>query len=300
MSMSMSGEGSGPARQVRILAASMNEILRSAFTSFWQVRQWFGQRLIFTSPDCQLTSGLCSRSQLRPKMTSWLPRPVTANVARSVWSRYRRTASQTSDMLPASFSVPSTLYTGMGRLSFFVVSLFCCTKLEFTKRSVAPQSRRPFVDSTVPVSVVCIEIGISRDFEPGVVATTYRSGRRFSHFGRHGSWERRGEVGGVAFVSCIVVETESNSVNSSTGNAAKRLCTDSGGTPSTRCPCQNPASPLRSCRMTSTLLLRRLGRRTRPQRNSSVLRCPYSEYRIAWGNPFGCVLAGHIGSRLLL
>ena len=172
-----------------MLAASMNEILCSAFTSFRHIRQWFGHQLIVTSPDCQLTSGLCSQSQVRPRMMSWLPRPVTANVAHSMWSRYRSIVSHTSDMLPASFSVPSTLYAGIGQLSFFVVSLFHCTKSECTKRLVAPQSRRPFVDSIVPVSVVCIEIGSSRYFELGVVAMTYCSGSRFSHFGRRGSCE---------------------------------------------------------------------------------------------------------------
>ena len=176
---------------------------------------------------------------------SWLPRPVTVNVACSVWSQYRRTTSHTSDMLPASFSIQSTLYTGMGRLSFFVIRLFHCTKLELTNRSVAPQSRRLFVNRTVLVPVVCIKIGSLRDFEPGFIATMYRSGSRFFHFGHRGSCERRGDVGGMAFISFIAVGgTESISVNSSTGNAAKQLCTDSGGTPSTRCPCQNPVSPL--------------------------------------------------------
>ena len=142
-----------------------------------------------TLPDCQLTSGLCSRSQVRPRMMSWLPRPVTANVACSVWSRYHSIVSHTSDMLPASFSVPSMLYTGIGWLSFFVVSLCRCMKLECTKRSVVLQLRRPFVNSIVPVSVVCIKIGSLRDFKLGIVATTYRLGSRFSHFGRCGSCE---------------------------------------------------------------------------------------------------------------
>src|ERR1700733_12074793 len=113
-------------------------------------------------------------------------------------------------------------------------------KSEFTKRSVALQSRRPFIDKTVPVSVVCIEIGILRDFELGVVAMMYHSRSRFSHFGRLGRCKRQGEGGGMAFVSFIVVAGKgSDSVKLSTGSTAKRLCTDSGGTPSTCCPSQN-------------------------------------------------------------
>ena len=71
----------------------------------------------------------------------------------SMWLQYHRTVSHTSEMLPALFSIPSTLYTGMGQLSFFIVRLFRCTKLELMKRLVMPQSRRPFVDRTMPVSV---------------------------------------------------------------------------------------------------------------------------------------------------
>jgi len=40
------------------------------------------------------------------------------------WSRYRRTMSTTLQMDPASLAVPSTLYTGMGRVRARVVSWF--------------------------------------------------------------------------------------------------------------------------------------------------------------------------------
>src|SRR5277367_7052512 len=103
-----------------MLSDSLNATFRSFFTSLWQVRQWSGQRLILTSPDVQSTSGLCFRSQVRPKIISCFPRPVTAKVAHSEWSQYRKTVSRTSEMLPDSFGEPSTLYTGMGRLSFLV------------------------------------------------------------------------------------------------------------------------------------------------------------------------------------
>ena len=130
------------------------------FTLFWQVQQWFGQQLIFTSPNCQLTSGFCSQSQVRLGWSlgyqgQWLQMscvPYGCNIVCS-------TASHTSNMLPASFSIPSTLYTGMGQLSFFFISLFCCTKLELTKWLVALQSRRPFMDSTMLVSAVSIKLG---------------------------------------------------------------------------------------------------------------------------------------------
>src|SRR6202789_2970480 len=118
--ISTSTEGIGPARQDRMLSDSLKRTFRSSFSSLWQVRQWSGQRLILPPPDVQLTSGLCFRSQVRPKIISCFLRPVTAKVARSEWSRYRKTVSRTSEMLPDSFGEPSTLYTGMGRLNFFV------------------------------------------------------------------------------------------------------------------------------------------------------------------------------------
>ena len=198
--------------------------------------------------------------------------------------------------------VMSLVGPGLHLLSFFVMRLLCCTKLELTKRSVMPQSRRPFVNKTMPVSVVCIKIGSWRDFEPRVIATMYCLGSCFSHFGCHGSCEHQGDVGGVAFISFIVVvRMESISVNLSTGNAAKRLCTDSGGTPSTHCPCQDSVSPLCPLYlMISFPLLQCPEPQTCSGQNFDIPRCPCSKYWIISDNPFGYVWLGRIGSKVLL
>jgi hypothetical protein len=74
-------------------------------------------------------------------------------------------ASHTSEILPASFRVPSTLETGMGQLSVLVTSRFHLTKSEWANRSVAPQSSSAFDTNTSPVSVVCIATLSSNDFE---------------------------------------------------------------------------------------------------------------------------------------
>ena len=63
---------------------------------------------------CQLISGLCSSSQVNPRMMSCLPRLVTAKVVRSVCPSTQRITSTTPRMDPASFGDPSTLNTGIG------------------------------------------------------------------------------------------------------------------------------------------------------------------------------------------
>jgi hypothetical protein len=104
-----SGAGIGPARQVWMLSTSLNTSLRSLFNSFLQVWQWFGHQLIFTMLVCQSTSGLCSQSQVRPRMISCRPILVTVKVTHSEWSRKCSTTSTTSKISPASFNEPSTL-----------------------------------------------------------------------------------------------------------------------------------------------------------------------------------------------
>jgi hypothetical protein len=74
-------------------------------------------------------------------------------------------------MPPALFGVPSILYTRIGQLSFLIKRLFHLTKFKFINRSLAPQMRSAFNESTLPVSVVCIEMSSLNDFELGVKTT---------------------------------------------------------------------------------------------------------------------------------
>src|SRR5882762_4261811 len=78
--------GIGPARHARRWWASAWRWCRSCLISFLQVLQRPGQRDILTSFVTQSTSGLCSLSQVYPRIASCFPRPVTANWTRSEWS----------------------------------------------------------------------------------------------------------------------------------------------------------------------------------------------------------------------
>ena len=215
-----------------------------------------------------------------------LPKQVTANIARSEWSRYRSTVSQTSETFPASFGVPSTLYTLTGWLNFLVVRFFVFTKFPSTKRPVAPQSRRASDATTSPVSSVCIETSSSSEFEFGVDDMTYRSGSRLSHFGRFRNLERgfggstRFRGVGMAFESFVTGLVEGlvfDSYTSSTNNLSKRFFEDNGGIPLTRCPRQNPLRSRRSLPLLRSLVAPLLSHprlRMHPVRSSVVLRSP--------------------------
>src|SRR5215472_12117659 len=89
--------------------------LRSVFSCSLHKEQHLSkQRLIFTSPDCQSTSGLCFCNHGKPSSKSCFPSDVTAKEVHSEWDWWQRTISSTSVIDPASFAVPSTLKTGMG------------------------------------------------------------------------------------------------------------------------------------------------------------------------------------------
>ena len=77
-----------------------------------------GHRLITTFRVCQSISGLCSWSQVNPRMTSCFLRLVTVNNMRSVCPLYQRIVSTISVIDPASLQVPSTLKTGMAHCNF--------------------------------------------------------------------------------------------------------------------------------------------------------------------------------------
>src|SRR6202789_1658905 len=172
-------------------------------------------------------------------------------------------------------------------------------KSELTKTSVAPLSRRAFVVRISPVSRVCIDIGSSNEFALGFEATIYRSGSRFSQFGRFRKRFRGVEEGSMALTSfeiSPVEEIESDSYTSSTDNNAKRFTVDNGGILFTHCPRQNPpVSPsLRSPPIPSSRSHQ--GPRPPPARIPVVLLSPCIGHRSVWGNRGGCVRAGHTGN----
>jgi hypothetical protein len=74
------------------------------------------------------------------------------------------------------------------------------------------------------VSVVCIAIPSSSEFNPGVAAMTKHLGSRFSHFGHWGNHKEGGFRLGTfieSFLALSVEEIESDSNTSSTDNNAK-------------------------------------------------------------------------------
>jgi hypothetical protein len=87
-SMSTSIDGSRPVQHVQIHSASLNAVFHSAFVLFWQVQQWFRQQLILISFICQSTLGLCSQSQLSPRMMFCLPKQINTNIACLEWLWY--------------------------------------------------------------------------------------------------------------------------------------------------------------------------------------------------------------------
>src|SRR5882762_8738401 len=89
--------------------------------------------------------------------------------------------STTSQIDPASFQVPSILYTGMEHMRVLVVILFQSTKPFSMKRLVAPQSRRAMKEISCWVSVVTTSTLRCREFSDGVEVTTYLRGSLRSH-----------------------------------------------------------------------------------------------------------------------
>ncbi len=115
--------GKGLVLQVLMLASSFFRFRLSVRTlSLHPMQQRGRHRVISTFPVLQSILGLCSLSQVIPRIRFCLPRPVTANKARSECFSYRTISSTTSDMQPASFGVLSTLKTGITLESFFVRS----------------------------------------------------------------------------------------------------------------------------------------------------------------------------------
>src|SRR5277367_2225907 len=172
-------------------------------------------------------------------------------------------------------------------------------KSELTKRSVAPLSRRAFVVRISLVSRVCIDIGSSNEFALGFEATIYRSGSRFSQFGRFRKRFRGVGEGSMALTSSeasSVEEIEFDSYTSSTDNTAKRLLLDNGGILVTRCPCQNPPAPRSSRRLPFPSFPSHPGPRTPLVRIPVALRNPCIRHRSVWGSRGGCVHAGHTGN----
>ena len=129
-----------------------------AFRSWWVLplvsAQRLGQRKSFTSWVCQLISRLCCQSQGYPRMTSLLPRLVTAKTVRSACRWYCRMRSTTSATWPTLLGVPLTFSMGMGRESRRVLIRFWTMNSRLMNDPVAPLSIRARVWNSAPMSVV--------------------------------------------------------------------------------------------------------------------------------------------------
>ena len=112
---SWSISGQDPAEQISILFASTFRIILSWWCSSQQPeQQWGGHLDILTSSLTQSISGLWFRSQECLSNNFCFPRPVMANTVHSKWFLWQRIKWTTSVIEPASFGVPSMLYTGIG------------------------------------------------------------------------------------------------------------------------------------------------------------------------------------------
>jgi hypothetical protein len=157
--VSSDGSGNGPVRQALMPTSSFLELRLSVRSSFLHPTQHLGRhRVISTFPVLQSISGLCSLSQVIPSIIFCLPRLVTENKARSECLSYRMINSTTSKILLASFAVPSTLNTGIGRESFLVRSQLDFTYSRSINSPVAPQSTRAQIPCFRWVSVLSISI----------------------------------------------------------------------------------------------------------------------------------------------
>src|SRR5580704_3271158 len=142
--------------------------------------------------------------------------------------------STTSVMGPASFSVPSTLRTGIGVESFLVLMFSRCVKSFPMKSPVAPQSRRALVALVSCVSVVCSWIGRLSERSEGVVASVYSRGNFFfSHLGRF-------TFGVGGFLGMTGSGASKGSFISSTSKRAYRLSFCNRGMPLICCGSKNP------------------------------------------------------------
>jgi hypothetical protein len=177
------------------------------------------------------------------------PREVTAKRARSEWFLYLKIRSTTSVMEPASFKVPSTLRTGIGRESVLVLSRFALTKSRFINLPVAPESTKALRDLTSPVSVVSISTLSLREregVESSDEAMTNSAGSRLSHLARG---DRVSALLTDSRTTWVLSTDSSISAISSTGNTENRLLLLGGGVLlTTLCFGESPGGADSACR----------------------------------------------------
>ena len=97
-------------------------LVSTGLDALWSAGHVSGHRDRRSEPRSQSTSGLCSRSQSRPMITSSSPMSVTTNTTFSRWSPIAMSNTATSLIVPSRFSVPSMLYRGIGRANFLVAT----------------------------------------------------------------------------------------------------------------------------------------------------------------------------------
>src|SRR6266568_3013451 len=150
--------------------------------------------------------------------------------------------STTPSMLPASFSAPSTLYTGTGADRRRVGNLARLMNSSSMKSPVVPESTMASELTSSSVSVVLRWIGIMIHLGP--FSSEFRTSRgriRFSHLGRR---VRRADIAAGGFsVGCAsspLLVSRKGSETSSIASTEKRLLEGNGGARLTRCLTQNP------------------------------------------------------------
>ena len=141
---------------------------------------------------------------------------------------------------PASFGVPSTLKTGIGRANFRVVSRLSCTNCVSMNSPVAPLSNKVVRPCSTPVSVVWMSTFSFSEVGEGVDATMYFFGSRLSHFRGFGCLGRGGTSKFEMFASLWGRVSVSSFPTESTDKHAKRFELGSEGVLFTRCSTQNP------------------------------------------------------------
>src|SRR5271169_4900400 len=255
-STSSTNTGIPPRLHLRINSASL---VCSAF-SFLYLLRFEGHLDILIDFACQSISGLCFSNHVNPRMAVCFPNCVTANCTLSECPSYRKTRSAISRIIPASFEVPSTLKTSIGRDSVLVGIRFSITYFESRNWPVAPQSTSALVERRIPVSVDWSSMSTLRDFELGIAASTYFCRSLRSHIGLHISLRIRTRLFGKSWAASITSSTfdKSSFISSTSRQAYLFTFLSNEGALITRCGSQNPPRAiLRSIPLLQPFLRRR-------------------------------------------
>src|SRR5271169_5381 len=238
-STSSTNTGIPPRLHLRTNSASL---LLSAWSSLYLL-QFEGHLDILIDFAGQSISGLCFSNHVNPRMAVCFPNCVTANCTLSECPSYRKTRSAISRIIPASFEVPSTLKTSIGRDSVLVGIRFSITYFESRNWPVAPQSTSALVERRIPVSVDWSSMSTLRDFELGIAASTYFCRSLRSHIGLHISLRIRTRLFGKSWAASITSSStfdKSSFISSTSRQAYLFTFLSNEGALITRCGSQNP------------------------------------------------------------